>query len=372
MDASVGPIRVEVIKGLEQVRVIVEPNEWGIELDAVYQGFSEAHLESRHFDRQFNRVIFDSTRFAQVGSWNGTLKVGDREVRLTPDRWWGSRDRSWGVRPVGEAEPPGIRVTDTEGGFFWIYAPVRFEDHAMVTIIQERPSGERIMQDAHRVFAQGSGREAEWLGRPEHQLRFAPGSRTVTGATLTYFGAHGDKTAEVEVETLLAFPLLLGSGYGLEPDWKHGMYQGELVVQGQAIPPADPTYSNWGLTEYAARFTYDGPRRIRDVRMRGDGPAPAIRVHRLGVSPGAGEVARPGSKSGQPGTDRRPVLPEGAQARRSCLRVIDGRCRPRPPRRRLHRRRSMRITPTLAASSPHRMDWWMVKRIDSLAAMTLS
>jgi hypothetical protein len=258
MDASVGPIRVEVIEGLRQVRVIVEPNEWGIELDAVYDGFSEAHLESRHFDRQFTRVTFDSTRFAQLGSWTGTLKVGDRELRLTPDRWWGSRDRSWGVRPVGEAEPPGIRVTDTEGGFFWIYAPVRFEDHGMVTILQERPSGERIMQDAHRVFTVGDGREPEWLGRPEHQLRFAPGSRSVTGATLSYYGAHGQKTAEVEVETLLAFPLLLGSGYGLEPDWKHGMYQGELVVQGQHIPPADPTYSSWGLTEYAARFSYDG------------------------------------------------------------------------------------------------------------------
>ena len=95
------------------------------------------------------------------------------------------------MRPVGESEPPGIRVTDTEGGFFWIYAPVRFEDHAMVTIIQERPNGERIMQDAHRIFPIGSGREAEWLGRPEHELRFAPGSRTVTGATLSYFGAHG-------------------------------------------------------------------------------------------------------------------------------------------------------------------------------------
>ena len=52
MDASVGPIRVEV-SGSRKVRVIVEPNEWGIELDAVYDGFSEAHLESRHFDRQF-------------------------------------------------------------------------------------------------------------------------------------------------------------------------------------------------------------------------------------------------------------------------------------------------------------------------------
>ena len=255
MDASVGPIRVEVVKGLEQVRVIVEPNEWGIELDALYDGFSEAHLESRHFDRQFSRVTFDSTRFAQLGSWTGTLRLGDREARLTPERWWGSRDRSWGVRPVGEPEPPGIRATDTAGGFFWIYAPVRFEDHGMITIVQERPTGERIMQDAHRVFRLGSGREADWLGRPEHQLRFAPGSRSVIGATLSYYGAHGERTAEVEVETLLAFPLLLGTGYGLEPDWKHGMYQGDLVVQGQEIPPADPTYSNWGLTEYAARFT---------------------------------------------------------------------------------------------------------------------
>ncbi len=113
MDASVGPIRVEVQEGLRRVRVVVEPNQHGIELDAVYDGFSEALLESRHFDRQFSRVTFDSTRFAQTGSWTGMLKVGDREIALTPDRWWGSRDRSWGVRPVGEAEHPGIRVTDT-------------------------------------------------------------------------------------------------------------------------------------------------------------------------------------------------------------------------------------------------------------------
>ncbi len=83
--------------------------------------------------------------------------------------------------------------TDTSFGFFWVYAPVRFDDHAMVTIVQERSSGERIMQDAHRVSRCGSGHETEWLGRPEHELRFAPGTRTVTGATLSYFGPHGQQ-----------------------------------------------------------------------------------------------------------------------------------------------------------------------------------
>jgi hypothetical protein len=259
MDASVGPIRVEVQKGLERIRVVLEPNEWDVELDAVYEGFCHAHLESRHFDRQLTRVIFDSTRFAQVGGWQGTLRVGDRTLELTPDRWWGSRDRSWGVRPVGEPEPPGIRATDAGSGFFWVYAPVRFADGAMITIIQERPSGERIMQDAHRIPPIGSDANVEWLGRPEHSLRFVEGSRRIAGATLSYYGTHGRKTADVEVEPLLAFPLLLGSGYGLEPDWRHGMYQGDLVVQGQSIPPVDPTYFNWALTEYAARFT-DGDR----------------------------------------------------------------------------------------------------------------
>ena len=202
-----GPIRVEVVKGLEQVRVILEPNEWGIELDAVYDGFCEAHLESRHFDRQFSRVTFDSTRFAQVGGWTGTLRVGDREIALTPDRWWGSRDRSWGIRPVGESEPPGIRVTDTVGrillglragavrgprhGHHHPGALQRRADHA------GRPPG---------VPVSGSGaRPSGWAG-PSTSCASPRAPARVTGATLSYFGAHGRKTAEVEVETAAGLP----------------------------------------------------------------------------------------------------------------------------------------------------------------------
>ena len=256
MDTAVGPIRVEVRSGLRQVRVVLEPNEWGLALDATFDAFSEALLESRHFDRQFSRVTFDSTRFAQTGAWTGTLVIGDAEVALTPDRWWGTRDRSWGVRPVGEAEPPGIRSTDTGSGFFWIYAPVQFDDHTLVTIVQEEPDGRRIMQDADRAFPAGSGRPPEWLGRPEHEVRFRPGTREVTGATLSYFGPYGEKTAELEVEILLPFPLMMGTGYGLEPDWRHGMYQGDLVTQGQVTDTTDPAYAPFGLIEHAARFTY--------------------------------------------------------------------------------------------------------------------
>ncbi|MDA8274456.1 MAG: hypothetical protein M0029_03645 [Actinomycetota bacterium] len=255
MDTSVGPIRVEVDEGLRRLRVVVEPNEWGVELDAVFEAFSAAHLEARHVDRHFGRVTFDSTRFAQVGGWTGTLAVDGCRVTLSPDRFWGTRDRSWGVRPVGEPEPPGIRATETDTGFFWLYAPARFSDHATLLLAQERPDGRRVVEDAHRVPPLDATWPAQWLGRPEHDLRFVPGTRRLAGATLTTYGARGQRTAEIEVEPLLAFPLLLGTGYGLEPTWRHGMYQGELVTEGEQLGPVDDGYFAWGLTEYAARFT---------------------------------------------------------------------------------------------------------------------
>src|SRR4051794_17043056 len=96
-DLSVGPLRVEVIEGLQELRVVCEPNEWGIAVDLTSEGVPPASPEPRHLDRQFNRVVFDSTRFAQVGRWTGTITVDDEVIDVTPDRWVGSRDRSWGI-----------------------------------------------------------------------------------------------------------------------------------------------------------------------------------------------------------------------------------------------------------------------------------
>lgn len=48
-------------------------------------------------------------------------------------------------------------------------------------------------------------------------------------------GAPGepDHTLSVTCEPVLPNYIGVGTGYGLEQDWRHGMWQGELVVQGQ-------------------------------------------------------------------------------------------------------------------------------------------
>ena len=167
MDSSVGPIRVEVLEGLKRLRVVVEPNEWGIEADLTWDGAMPAYLEPRHFFRRYGRVMFDTSRFAQTGRWNGTLQVGGETFEVTPDRWWGTRDRSWGVRPVGEAEPAGIRAAINDLFAFWNYAPMQFDDFSILYLVQEDADGEREIEEAARIW-HDPARGVEHLGRPEH------------------------------------------------------------------------------------------------------------------------------------------------------------------------------------------------------------
>ena len=159
MDTSVGPFRVEVIEGLRRLRVVLEPNEHGLEFDLTWESVIPAQPEPRHFIRQQERVIFDSVRLAQTGRWSGYVRSGGEEFAVTPDRWQGSRDRSWGVRPVGEGEPPGIQVRNP-AQFYWMYAPMQFDEFSILTIVQEDAAGTRVLEEAVRIWPESAGLSA--------------------------------------------------------------------------------------------------------------------------------------------------------------------------------------------------------------------
>ena len=241
MDISVGPLRIEVIEGLKVLRVVLEksPDNPALSFDLTFTATAPATLEARHFVRELERVTFDTQRFVQAGDWHGTLTVDGTEIAVTPAEWLGNRDRSWGVRPVGEAEPPGRKASPAVAGehcFFWIYAVMQFDDFVIVTIMQEDAAGRRIVEDATRVW-RDPAREPEYLGRAEHDIVFRPGGREAAAATLTFHaprpGGGLDETLRVRVTPVLANYLGVGTGYGLETDWRHGMWQGDLVVEQQ-------------------------------------------------------------------------------------------------------------------------------------------
>ena len=98
MDTSVGPLRVEIVEGLRKVRVVCEPNEWGVAFDLLFDGTVPVVEEPRTLQRQpHGRVTMDTSRYSQVGSWQGSLEVAGQHYDVTPDSWQGVRDHSWGV-----------------------------------------------------------------------------------------------------------------------------------------------------------------------------------------------------------------------------------------------------------------------------------
>jgi hypothetical protein len=255
MDTSVGPFRVEVIEGLKRLRVVLEPNEHGLEFDLTWEGTIPAQVEPRHFTRMQERVIFDSVRLAQTGRWTGHVRSGSQEFAVTPDRWRGARDRSWGIRPVGEGEPPGIQARNP-AQFYWMYAPMQFDEFSILAILQEDAAGNRLLQEAVRVWPEQAGRTPQQLERLEYRPTYRPGTREVEVATLS-FSPPGGNPIEVTVRPVHPVSLMVGTGYGLEPDWRHGMYQGtELVVQGVCYDLGKPEDAArmWGMVDAVAVF----------------------------------------------------------------------------------------------------------------------
>ena len=136
MAQAVGPYRVEVVEPLHELHVVCDADDHGLGFDLTWKGSFPVVDEPPHVVRAGPRIILDAMRFAQVGTWSGVLRVEGDEVTVTDDRWVGTRDRSWGIRPVGEAEPPGRTAAEpAEGyGFWWTYAPLRFDDFALIVI----------------------------------------------------------------------------------------------------------------------------------------------------------------------------------------------------------------------------------------------
>jgi hypothetical protein len=256
LDQRVGNYRIEVAEPLRRLRVVLEETE-GIAADLSWEGSFPALQEQPHIMRSGSRVTLNAQRFAQVGTWSGTLVVDGEELAVTPDRWVGTRDRSWGIRPVGEAEPPGRPADPPFEGMWWLYVPLRFDDFALVLIVQEEPDGFRTLNDCTRIWRDG---RVEQLGWPRVEVRYAAGTRTPTGATITATTPDG-KPLTVEVESRLAVPLHLGGGYGGDPGWTHGAWRGPGFVERVTYDVTDPANAGrvpFGIIDHVGRATCEG------------------------------------------------------------------------------------------------------------------
>jgi hypothetical protein len=259
MDTSVGPFRIEVVEPLQEVRVVLEETEHGIAADLLWRGSIPAVEEQPQFLRRHGRVLFDTSRFAQTGRWEGKLRVGDERFEVTPDRWWGTRDRSWGIRPHGELEPPGIHANGPGAmSGMWNYFPMQFDDHSILYILNEENDGTVVLYDARRIWSDPR-KPIERLGRVEYEHALVRGTRMMSGSVVRFPDATGG-AIEITCEPLCHAFIAIGTGYTpIEPDWRHGMYQGPLVVQGkQYVTKEIAPLGQLTIVDHVARYRYAG------------------------------------------------------------------------------------------------------------------
>lgn len=231
---EVGPIRVEVLEPLRVLHLHVDAPDHGLRAELTFERRS-APIEEPLFRHQVGmRVILDYSRLTQFGSWSGWIEIDGERVDVHPLDTLGTRDRSWGIRPVGERVPTGAPVADPQ--FYWLWAPINFDGFSTHFDVNELFDGRRWHESGFVAPVDG---EPEEMRSVDYRVEWRPGTRTAASFEIDLIPWNGDPTT-VRIEPRFDFQML-GVGYS-HPEWGHGIWKGELTVGGDrwALPVPDP------------------------------------------------------------------------------------------------------------------------------------
>jgi sarcosine oxidase delta subunit len=226
MDLSCGPIRIEIVEPLQQLRLVVDGE--GLKCDLTFTGRAFPIEEPRFIHRIGPRTFMDYTRLTQNGRYTGWIEIDGARADVAPGTA-GTRDRSWGVRPVGtrDEQPHGHGVIP---GFFWQWTPLNFADRSLFFHANADAKG-NIWNTRAVTAPDGAPAAGQIECEGEMAAPLAPGTRWPDGGTLTIDGADGPET--LTFEPLGRFQMR-GLGY-TSPKWNHGLYHGPLAVEREDI-----------------------------------------------------------------------------------------------------------------------------------------
>ncbi|CRZ14387.1 hypothetical protein [Mycolicibacterium neworleansense] len=235
--ATIGPFRIEVIEPLRTIRYVVDSNDHNIACDLTFRATTVAIEEPRQTRRTAEGVVLtDHTRLTQWGTWEGTISVDGEDIKVDAGSVPGTRDRSWGVRPVGEQVPMVRQPMPFQ--VFWLWAPLHFGDRFTHYAFHEHEDGRRWLETAQILDPLPAGvspssragvRECHDLG---YDLEWEPGRREIRRAHL-WFTDPVEGEIHIEVEKLFTFRMR-GIGYW-HPYWGHGSHHGQFEIGRESI-----------------------------------------------------------------------------------------------------------------------------------------
>jgi hypothetical protein len=239
-DMRVGPFTLEIVEPLRRARVVLDDNDTGIACDLTFSARTSPIQEARQVLWDGLRKTMDATRFAQFGRWDGTISHPDGSVAVND--WLGTKDRSWGIRGVGEPETTG--APGAPRSFFFLWAPSFWDDHVTHALFFDGARGEPLVREAivaplfdtEQAVPAALVDTDERMAGTAHRITYHPGTRLAARAEIDLLDLDGGLRT-IHYEPMLRFQMK-GLGYG-HPTWRQGMWQGELKTGSESFDPAE-------------------------------------------------------------------------------------------------------------------------------------
>jgi len=202
-ETEVGPYHMKIVVPLKKIRLLLDKNDSGFSFDILWEGTSPAFLEEHHIATNRGRRTTDQTRYSQPGKCSGWIELEGKRWEVTPDKWSGSRDHSWGLyaerpplAPVSTLLPPRDSTAGPQRALrFWTC--FRTEPYSGFFHVHETADGVQCkMNDVFgtpfggRIF-KGWGEQDIELVSGQHQMTFLPGARILKQATFAMKDAQG-------------------------------------------------------------------------------------------------------------------------------------------------------------------------------------
>jgi len=246
-DLVVGPFDLQILEPMGRHRLVIGPNETGIECDLTFIPRTAVIEEGRQTLRNERHLVMDVTRIDQFGFWQGVIRYDGKELKVNSDNTFGLKDRSWGIRPVGPAYEGGAPI-DTYQPIHFMWVPIHWENRCTLAGIFENEEGFQWHTDQAILPAYDSVEAIpgvddpatqKWDGKVGHNLVMKPGTRQATSAEIRMNDKNGD-VLELTLEPVLLHRMK-GLGY-MHPEWGHGQWKGELAIAGESwnIDEVDP------------------------------------------------------------------------------------------------------------------------------------
>ena len=294
-DNSVGPMNVEIVRPMRVIRITISKNKTGLECDLTFTACSPPVEEPRSTMKVAGRVVMDTVRFCQYGTWKGWIKVNRARYEVGEESL-GIRDRSWGIRPLGEREGGAlVKIFDkfpfidqirlkagkrlnsalfksqrkgqslfhrtknilslsgfaigAEPGVYWIWNHNLFDDFFSYFGTFETAKGQTYLISGAKVprindieaIPLGKKTGIEEMMNYKHSIEWKKGTRYPKSIKVEMQSRSGEKHIAVLEPILTIHMLSLGYEH---PEWRHGTWKGEEVVEGESwvtdeVPPLE-------------------------------------------------------------------------------------------------------------------------------------